>query len=252
MKDTWRSFPALSAAAHRALPDVDDSIDALPAETREGIAEAWRVRAASELTAGSVFALIAHGLLAMDVAPEITWIASRAVCDEIRHGELCLLLAERYAGRPSPRPHGRVVAAASGGPLLHAVANSAINESIATAFLTASHDAATAPLAKAVLRELLTDEVDHARVGWALLGDPSPRGIALRRDVETHLVSLVTVVRNAWLGSAHAMSSDLPREHGCLASREIALLVDAALRELVLPGMSHVGIDPRAAESLLG
>jgi hypothetical protein len=252
MKDAWRTFPALSDAARRALPDEDPSIDALPTDVRERISEAWRVRAAAELSAGSVFAVIAHGLLSTDVSPEVTWIASRAVSDEIRHSELCLLLATRYAGREIPRPRARAVEAASGGPLLHAVANSAINEAIASVFLTASHEAASAPLAKAVLRELLTDEIDHARVGWALLGDPTERGADLRRDVETHLVSLVTVVRNAWLASASSVANDLPRAHGCLPGPEIAALVDEALREVVLPGMSHVGIDPRSALALLG
>ena len=53
--------------------------------------------------------------------------------------------------------------------LLHAVLNCCVNETIASAHLRATLKAAVSPLVREVIRLLLADEIDHARVGWAHL-----------------------------------------------------------------------------------
>ena len=54
-------------------------------------------------------------------------------------------------------------------PTLHTLAMGCINETIASAWLEASLRDATLPLARRVIRELIADDIHHARMGWAHL-----------------------------------------------------------------------------------
>jgi len=252
MSDFTRGLPELGNSARRPLPEDDATIEALPHDVRARIAEGWVKRSEAEFSAGAVFASITRGLFFEDVPREVLWLAARAVTDEIRHGELCLFAANRYSGIVHQRPKALVSNEARGGALIHAVVNGAINETIATAFLNASFEAATSPFARAILRELLADEVDHARVGWAVLADGSPKGAEIRAETEKHLSALVDMVRTIWIDSARAAPNDLPREHGCIPGRDVMKIVDEALVEIVFPGFAHVGIDPSPLSRLLG
>ncbi len=106
-------------------------------------------------------------------------------------------------------------------------------------------------MVRAAVRELLADEVDHARVGWALLGTDrlAPR---LRCEVSAALPALVRLARQRWLARADELPERLPRGHGCLPRGEVIEVVDHALRSLVLPGFSHVGLDPGPVAAALG
>jgi len=246
----WAELPSLDAAARRALPAEDPSIDALDRPSRELLARAWAERARSELGAGAVFAAISQGLFAAGAPAEVQWLAARAVCDEMRHAEICRFLAIRYGGADIARPAPPVPGDPPRSALVYAVLNGSINETIASAVLTACHEGASSPLARAATRELLADEVDHARVGWALLAD-GPLAAGLRCEVARALPTLVRIVRDRWLARAAELPEDLPRGHGCLPRAEVEELVDHALRVLVLPGFAHVGIDPAAALGVL-
>ncbi|UQA57536.1 hypothetical protein [Polyangium aurulentum] len=246
----WDELPSLDAAARRALPSEDASIDALDRPSRELLAGAWAERARSELGAGAVFAAISQGLFAAGAPAEIQWLAARAVCDEMRHAEICRFMAVRYGGADVARPRAPAIGDPPRSALVYAVLNGSINETIASAVLTACHEEAESPLARAATRELLCDEVDHARVGWALLGE-GPLAAGLRCEVASALPALVRLVRDRWLARAAELPEDLPRGHGCLPRADVAQLVDHALRVLVLPGFAHVGIDPGPALDLL-
>jgi hypothetical protein len=247
-----RNLPELEAAAQRALPDVDATIDALDAESRELVAAEWTRRAASEISAGAVFSVVSRGLFHEGAPAELSWLASRAVLDEIRHAELCRAAAARYGAAAPPRPRPARIDEARGGPFMHAVANGAVNETIATAFLSAAAEAATSPFASAVVRELMTDEIDHARIGWALLSLPGDEAQQRKRDVERELGAIVGVVRDLWRRTADACPLEVPKGHGCLSRADLHTVVDQAVRDLVLVGFDHVGIDTTAARRSLG
>jgi hypothetical protein len=247
----WSDLPELAAAARRPLPPKDAAIEALTPEDRALFARLWTERAANELGAGAVFAAIASGLFAEGAGPEVLWLASRAVCDEIRHAELCRHVASCYAGRDLPRPAPPVIGEGPRSAGVYAVLNGAIHETIGSAVLTACHEEAEGAMVRAAVRELLADEVDHARVGWALLGADrlAPR---LRCEVSTALPALVRLARERWLARAEELPESLPRGHGCLPRGDVVEVVEHALRSLVLPGFSHVGLDPGPAAAALG
>src|SRR5262249_43197350 len=95
-----------------------------------------------------------------------------------------------------------------------------------------------------------TDDVDHARIGWALLAsDRLPEGF--RAELERALPTLVRIARNAWLARATDHDDAAPRGHGCLSGARVREAVDEALRDLVLPGVEHFGIATGDARKIL-
>jgi hypothetical protein len=243
----WDELPSLEAAARRELPAADPAILALSAEDRAAVAELWASRARSEIGAGAVFAAVARGLFMEGggaVPHELLWLASRAVCDELRHAEICRYVASLYGTETPPRAAPPTIAEPPFGRGIHAVLNSAINETIGSAFLSACLDEAEGILARAALRELLTDEMDHARLGWALLATAGLGG-AMRSEVEGRVPELIHIARRAWSVRAAELPEDLPRGHGCLPRAEVLRVVEIAIREVILPGFEHLGLRAR-------
>lgn len=238
-----KAFPELASAARRALPDGEDEIARLDPRARALLANAWSVRSRSELEASSAFATMLHGIIVLDVEPSVRWLTARAVCDELRHSEICRHMALRHGAELAPLPPPHRVERAAAGPIVHAIANCAISETIASAFLSRSLDHASGTLSHAAVRELLEDEVDHARIGWALLAGTTGRE---RNELAAMLPEIVRIIRGVWLDAAKRTGDDLPAGHGCLRGTELVSVVDGALRDLVLPGLSHAGIDPTA------
>jgi hypothetical protein len=103
---------------------------------------------------------------------------------------------------------------------------------------------ATAPLARAALRELLSDEIDHARIGWALLGSLEP---ALLHEVEPWLPAMAVANLRMWRETNRTYGRDAELAmHGAprVESVENALIV--AFRDLILPGFEHLGMATEA------
>jgi hypothetical protein len=158
------------------LPD-DPSIDELDVDLRERLGRQWASRAQAELRVAGVFTVVSRDLLEQGADPAILHIAARAVSDEVRHADLCRALAARYLARPVPWPlPGRSpIPALARAPAalratLHTVAMGCVNETIASAWLEESLRSATSPAARTVLRELIADDIHHARLGWGHLG----------------------------------------------------------------------------------
>src|SRR5689334_21061196 len=91
------------------LPD-DPSIRELAWAERRAVGRHWLARAESELSTAAVAARVARGVIEYGAAPEVLWLAARAVGDEVRHARLCHALAEAYLGEsvalPAARPLG--------------------------------------------------------------------------------------------------------------------------------------------------
>jgi hypothetical protein len=231
----------------RALPD-DPAIDALGPETRRVLADVWTARIASERRVADSFAVVRDALLDLDAPRPMVELASRAVDDEMRHSALCREVASRYAGSDvAPPPHAPSAIPKHAGAsdelrrTLHVVGQCAINETIACAFLEASLAHATSPFARAALRELMSDEIDHARIGWAHL---SSLRAPQRAEVTPWVPSMVRANLKMW--------RDAPRpypvgdEYAAHGAPSIAMVEDAivtAVRDLVMPGFAELGVD---------
>ncbi len=234
------------------LPAADPVIDALEPAARGLVGEIWNRRAVSELKVGTRFAQIAQELGRGRTAPETHAAILAAVIDENGHSELCSQLAARYTGARLAPPMAQAEPLARFGDadeelslLLHLVLASCISEVTSTFYLRAAMQRARSSLARAALRQLLSDDVRHARIGWEHLASPfvsaSQKGHVAR--------ALPTLLRL----SLEALE-DIPErrepffdDHGCPGRTAGVLAFTSAVNGVILPGMAHVGIDTSPA-----
>lgn len=240
----------------RALPSSDAEVADLDPDVRARLAAIWRAQAATEARVATSFAVIHESLLLLEGDPGLIALAARAIDDERRHAALCEEAAGRYGGgvclpHAELAPHRPAHASARSAEIrraLFVVGQCALNETFASAYLDAAYRGARSPLARAVLRELLADEVDHARLGWAYLHTLDEQ---LRRELSEWLVPLTVCNLREW------RRIDLPEDdvlaaHG-VPPREVALrALEEAVHELLVPGFRHVGLDTRALERWVG
>ncbi len=231
----------------RPLADVDETIDALTKEERAACVVEWLGRAAAERRASDAFQVIESALASVDADPVLRSLGTRAIDDELRHAEICRLVAERYAGHALEAPKrlsleapAHAEAPARLRPALHVIGQCAINETTATAYLEACLASARGPLVRGALRELLSDDVDHARIGWAFLVSLTPEA---KRAIEPFLVPMVRAHVRTWRKPSPPRPSARLSEHGALDPKAIDEAVVESVRALIVPGLDAVGIE---------
>lgn len=244
--------------ANLGLPLDDPSVDAEDAATRAIIGHQWQERSSAELRVASMFAIIARELFETGADPVVQQIVARAVSDEVRHAEICRALARRYLARdvawpppgPVPLPHHGPASEALR-PTLHITAMCCINETLATAWLERSLADTTAPLARAAVRALLADDVDHARAGWAHLASPHVSA-RVRAQIAGWLPRLLEAAAALpWLrGAGPAAAHGVP-SHGVPSSATTRAVVMETLHEVVMVGLDRVGVDTASARAWL-
>lgn len=236
------------ALTSRPLPEHDETLEKLTPAQRHELSIHWLQRAASEERVGRAFAFV-HGVLGeLQAAPELVALAARAVDDERRHTELSLLVARRFAQTAltplSPLPltvprHPQ--ASATLEKVLWVLGQCAFNETFASSVLEHALRAATGPLAKAALRELLSDEVDHARLGWAFLSSLEP---SARAQVGPWLLALAQANLRAWRTTPREYPSDVSLvSQGALSLELLETALRDAISSLLIPGFAELQLD---------
>lgn len=230
----------------------DPAIAGLAATDRAALAAVWRQRAESESAVGNVFAQVAGELAASGAPAELVALANRAEADEARHAAICEQLAAAYGHDGPPRPERRVRLRDYDQPTvrlraaLHAIHVCCISETIATAFVEACLGACESPVLREIHREHLADEVQHARVGWGYAATLSAEE---RAAVGAELPMLLGLQLEAWTKRIGDLPPAGVAGHGYPPQAELLDAVHGAIRELVLPGFDHVGIDSAPARA---
>jgi hypothetical protein len=197
---------------------------------------------------GLSFGVVHEALLTLDAPKPLCDLAERAVDDEMRHGELCRMVASHYAGKeldlhpdlPFSYPAHEAASDALR-PLLHVVGQCCFNETIASSFLEASVEAATDPFAKAALRELLSDEIDHGRIGWAAIA-ASPAQV--RGQLQAWLLPLARGNLKMWRDASRPYpDADALEAHGAPSAARVEQALVTAFVGLIIPGLQALGFD---------
>jgi hypothetical protein len=232
----------------------DPVIDAASAEARADLAEIWQRRGGFELRVAAGFAIIATELFEHGADPSVLQIVARAVRDEIHHAELSIDVAARYRGdgprwpRPAATPVPELAPASPTlRTTLHVVAMCCINETIACACLDAALGQTKTPLVRAAQQLILSDEVEHARAGWAHLAS---RHVSeeMKAELSGWLVRLFSAKLRELIEEDTPLPGEKFPEHGMLSRDVTTQVVAATLRTLLLPGFARAGIDTAAAE----
>jgi len=236
----------VTTSSEHVLPDEPASVlDALSPAEREGLSSIWLCRARAELRAAAVFARITAELVQRTSNREVQSLAARAVSDEIRHAELCRHLASFYAGADAPWPEAPPQPLPQFGdalPVFNLTLNVALtcclSETVSAELLRQLRAEASGVRTRYVLRHLLKDEIEHARLGWAhvaTLDEPT------RHQLSIALPMLVRLAREAWTAPS-LVPSGLPLGHGWLPDPRVASLFDEVIADVVLPGFAHLGV----------
>ncbi len=217
-------------------------------------------RAGEEAEGGDrLFPRSAGELLETGADGDVVLAASRAVHDEVRHGEICRALASRYRGEdvlwpPAVslegcvawrwRPWLRADPASRRGDVLR---ERGCFSDLPGRELRRSDGGLRA---RAALRELLRDEVEHARFGWIYVG----RAVALasaRAALQEHVLPIVRNVVSCWFDdSAITIRQGMP-DDGLPSVAVMRACAVTAMRDLVLPGFERVGVDVSATRDWL-
>jgi hypothetical protein len=230
----------------RPLPIDDPTIAALTDAERRVAVAVWHGRAESELRASGSFEHVAGELVAAAAPPDLIALARRAVADELRHSTICWRVASAFAATtlPAPRKLPVQIPALAGASerlrrILHVIGMSCLNETTGSAFLELCRDGARGPLVCSALHELLTDEIDHARLGWAFV---ATLDASTRAEVAGWLPTLIAANLSMWRQRPHRPITDALVAQGCPRWADVDAAVVAAIDDLVKPGFALVGL----------
>lgn len=231
----------------RPLPKSDPLLDALSSHDRRALAGVWLHRAAMERRVGDAFGVI-HGVLRrVRASAPLVALAERAIDDELRHAELSRVVASRFAGAelPSPKRLELVTPRHAGASpelrdTLFVVGQCIFNETTASVFLEACLLHARGAVARWALRELLSDEIDHGRIGWAHLAAVPE---ATRAAVSEWLLPMAFANLRTWREQSPDDPSYRPSFalHGAPPADVTHAALVEALRTLIVPGLAELG-----------
>lgn len=246
----WHRVDA-GAASIAAIPDA--IIDGATPAQRAELAGIWQERAMSELRVGATFGALVSVLIEAGAEEAVLEIATEAVRDELHHAQIAAALAARYRGDeirwPGPQPSPLPMFVPAGGDLRAALLVTTmccINETLACPVLEAQMKLAKSPLAHAAYQSVLTDEIDHGRLGWAHL---TSRYVSreIRDEIGNWLPTLFEA-RFRELFEPHPLPGAGCADHGIMTREERQAVIHAGLREVILPGFRHIGVDTSKAE----
>lgn len=257
----------LSAAP--AGPDPGDGstlVDDLPPPARAAVAALWRYRERIEREAAALFAGLAADLAAAGL-PGLAARARIAADDEARHAVRCRAIVDACRPDLPPLPPRAVVVAPRGAgdapragaarrALYTSVAMGCVTETLSCALLLAMRDAARFGPSRAAIVEIVKDEIEHSRLGWAHLtaaaatGDVTwlaPHVAAMRADALRHDVAELPTTEAA--GPADAGDAADLSAFGILPRARVTIVVEATWRDVIVPGLARHGVAAPAGEA---
>lgn len=218
---------------------------------RAVVAAMWAFRARSENQAASRFARIAARLDALQAPAQLRALARRSIDDERRHRARCAALAERFGhaslaaelGDSNEAPAPEVAPSRLPNPrrlTYELVAFCCLTESINAALLTHSFAQTSEPDSRAAVREILADEVQHARLGWAYLAHETDRAW-----LAEHFVAMLEATVPEELRDPRIQPDPSPalRAHGVFAQAELRAILTDCVDGVITPGLSLLGVD---------
>jgi hypothetical protein len=224
--------------------------------TQQRAGALWAFRARAELEAAARFRRLAHGLATIGSARLLVDMAQAAADDEIRHHERCVALARTFDAEAviGTEPAARPLQAGSNdlrARILHElVAMSCITETLSTALLIEMRAQARDRAVISVVHEVLQDEVQHARLGWAHLA-ASASSSSLDRLSELLPRMLAETVHEEIFTTEPGTTNAALASLGGLSRTDRCTIFVTTVREVVLPGLRHHGVDTRPADRWL-
>ena len=181
----------------------------------------------------------------------------QAVDDEARHIGLCDQVAKDYGwpGDPSPpTPHGPLgpeEASFEDRLLYEMVAFCCVTETLNTSMLLAIHRRVVAPDIKAQVHAILKDEVNHSRVGWAYLQYRRDRGDGAQLTDWLPNMFHGAGIEEVYSPDSGGRDTEAMADYGESSLKMRTDIFEAAVRDVIFPGLERVGVDTRPSQMWL-
>ncbi len=219
-------------------------------------AEAWTFRWKVELEAEIRFARMARRLAAGGALPAVVDLATRASSDERRHAALCADFAQAFGAdliagdiqAPEISPPGLDDRQSL---LYEVVAACCITETESASVLSTLLHSVQGGRMQEVLRELLRDEVNHSRLGWAHLAHERSRGDVQFLDRMIPAMLQGSVAPGLFDAPPPELESPELLACGVLRHSMKRSVFTLTLLEVVFPGLESLGVHTGPARQWL-
>jgi hypothetical protein len=201
------------------------------------------------MEASARFTRMASELAELGAEAVVVQGARDAAADEARHRDLCALQAERF-GEPNPKdyvvPQQRIGASRSDTRerlLWEVVAVCCLSETMNTSLLSRCQELVKDEELRSTIHELLQDEVQHARIGWAHLAAERAAG---RGDFLAGALPLMleASIEPGFLQQGESMPwIDELYDYGELPHAGLVRIYRETLDQVVFRGLEAMGVD---------
>jgi hypothetical protein len=215
----------------------------LDREQRARVGAYWWRRAEGEITSWVAFGHVLEDLRAEGSPSPVVALAERAVRDEYLHAMFCREWAGRFGhagGELRPRSETPVTfrgATESENRLLR-IAFCCLTETVGCFILRHVRPVLRNPELRKLNQRHMTDELVHSRVGWGHLSTLDRSRQDCLRDWMPRLLEVLPVA--SCDGPEEACEELVP--FGYFTPRLLRAAHDEAVREVILPGLEHLGI----------
>ena len=222
---------------------MDMGAAGLDPERRARVADYWWSRAHGEMTSWVGFSHVLDDLKQEQAPPPLVALAERAVKDEYQHAIWCRDWAVRFGhggGEVKPRSERRLsfARATERENRLLRIALCCFTETVGCVILRLIRPVLSEPELLELNHRHMSDELQHSRVGWGYLAtlDGAQKAFLSTRLPELFRMLKVTCCE----GSEQDDETLVP--YGYFTPRLLKAAHDEAVRDLILPGLDHLGI----------
>lgn len=233
--------------AHRTDPPL--SFLLLPSAERILVADYWRKRGVGEMGAELAFGQVREDLGALGAPAPLLRLAERATQDERKHGLWGREFSLYFGGTDESEPVAERTrtltfpGATERQNRVLRVVFCGLNETVGCHVLQDVRPRMVDPILRKNNQQHLSDELQHARVAWGLLGLLDERD---RETVRRYLPLLLALVQKACCEGAERNEFDHLVPYGYFTPKILRAAYERALREVIEPGLSHLHIEEAA------
>lgn len=249
-------MPTLDLRRQAAEVGLDLKGAALTAEDRAAAIGTWRGRMVNEHISARVFSGLIPQMMEADVDASHQAAVAEMIAEELRHAVLCAAAVHALGGEPvAPLPALDAVPWHEGVDPLESLVRNVISiccmsETVAVSLIGAERLETGPPELAEMLKQILADEVGHARFGWRLLDEVDERlGPDAKRRLSDYLITAFAHLEEHEL--AHlppkAPPSERARAVGVCDGNDARTLFYDTVTDVIVPGLEKRGY--RAADA---
>jgi hypothetical protein len=228
----------------------------LTEEDRARAIATWKGRMVNEHISARVFASLIPQMMKAGVDAEWQHEVAAMIQDELRHGQQCAAVVHALGGQALAElpPLADVPEHEDAGPLEAFLRNvihiSCMSETVAVALIRSEQQEVAPPEMAETLRQILGDEVRHARFGWRVLRALAPRiDEPMRKRLGQYLVIAFHHLREHEL--AHLPTEPVPssaaNEVGVCDGRDARRLFFDTVTQVIIPGLEKCRLPAQKA-----